>query len=134
MLLLRLTADVPCRRCREVLHAGEPAVARVTVFLPDVVWAAYHPECLLDVDAAALVTVLDPRADPSNGGFLPSSERWAIGATERGRAVEFADKAALRERAQKREAALSRIRVEAHDRRVRKVVEGGAAVRRKDEI
>lgn len=134
MLLLRLTGEVPCRRCREVMRAGAPAVARIYSFVPSVAWAAYHPECLLDVDPSMLAVVLHPRADGANGGQLPDELPWARGANERGRAVLFADKAALRERASKREAALSRIRMDAHNRRVRKVVEGGAAVRRKDEI
>lgn len=134
MFLLRLTGEVACRRCRSVMHAGEPAVARIYRFLPEPAWSAYHPECLLDVEPSMLAVVLDPRADGANSGELPDELRWARGANERGRAVEFSDKAALRERASKREAALSRIRMDAHNRRVRKVVEGGAAVRRKDEI
>lgn len=134
MTLLRLSGSVACRRCRESMAAGDPAVARVTAISDVLRWSAYHPDCLLDVDCSTLLAALSEDAPAVVDMSASFSEPWALESAAQGRAVSFDGKEELRNRALKRMSLLQRVQREAHERRVRKVVEGGSVVRRKDEI
>ncbi|MBL8683481.1 MAG: hypothetical protein JNK05_30205 [Myxococcales bacterium] len=127
-----VVSEVACRRCGELIAAGEAAVSRFSLDLALIPRMFYHPRCLLDVDPLMLRFSLDPSTE---GTTSPGLEA-ITGAVRivRSSRVYFEGRDELFAAVKQRVQQIERIEKEASEQRRRKVVEGGKKIRRKAEI